>query len=102
MVDDAAKQDEPLSLAQTRVAYTLATERFAKRLLDRDIRSDIVSNVKTTVDRTARSDGFTEFMEDVKRSHDQQVKRRQRLRQNIATSVEQLNYADRSRDDYGL
>ena len=102
MVDDAAKQDEPLSLAQTRVAYTLATERFAKRLLDRGIRSDIVSNVKTTVDRTARSDGFAKLMEDVKRSHDQQVKRRQHLRQNTIASVERLDYADRSRDDYGL
>ena len=102
MVDDAAKQDEPLSLAQTRVAYTLATERFAKRLLDRGIRSDIVSNVKTTVDRTARSDGFAKLMEDVKRRHDQQVKRRQHLRQNTIASVERLDYADRSRDDYGL
>ena len=101
LVDEAAKQDEPLPLAQARTAYTLATERFAAQLTGR-IRSDIVRNAKDTVDRTARSDGFTKVMEDVKRSHDQKVRQRQHLRQNIAASVEQLNYADRSRDDYGL
>ena len=102
LVDEAAKQDEPLPLAQARTAYTLATERFAAQLTGR-VRSDVVRNAKDAVDRTARSDGFTGLMEDVKRSHDQKVRQRQqRLRQNIAASVEQLNYADRSRDDYGL
>ena len=100
LVDEAAKQDEPLPLAQARTAYTLATERFAAQLTGR-IRSDIVRNAKDTVDRTARSDGFTKVMEDVKRSHDQKVRQRQHLRQNIAASVEQLNYADHSRDGYG-
>ena len=102
LVDAASKQNEPLPLAQARTAYTLATERFAAQLTGR-IRSDIVRNAKDTVDRAARSDGFTKVMEDVKRSHDQKVRQRQqRLRQNIAASVEQLDYADRSRDDYGL
>lgn len=101
LVDEAAKQDEPLPLAQARTAYTLATERFAAQLTGR-IRSDIIRNAKDTVDRTARSDGFTKVMEDVKRGHDQKMRQRQHLRQNIATSVEQLDYADRSRDDYGL
>lgn len=101
LVDEAAKQDEPLPLAQARTAYTLATERFAAQLTGR-IRSDIVRNAKDTVDRTARSDGFTKVMEDVKRGYDQKVRQRQHLRQNIAASVEQLDYADRSRDDYGL
>ena len=90
LVDEAAKQDEPLPLAQARTAYTLATERFAAQLTGR-IRSDIVRNAKDTVDRTARSDGFTKVMEDVKRSHDQKVRQRQHLRQNIAASVEQLD-----------
>lgn len=103
LVDEAAKQDEPLPLAQARTAYTLATERFAAQLTKKGIRSDVVSNVKDMVDRTARSDGFTGLMEDVKLRYDQKMRQRQqRLRQNIATSVEQLNYADRSRDDYGL
>lgn len=101
LVDEAAKQDEPLPLAQARTAYTLATERFAAQLTGR-VRSDIVRNAKDAVDRTARSDGFTEFMEDVKRSHDQKMRQRQHLRQNIAASVEQLDYVDRSRDGYGL
>ena len=101
LVDEAAKQDEPLPLAQARTAYTLATERFAAQLTGR-IRSDIVRNAKDTVDRTARSDGFTKVMEDVKRSHDQKVRQRQHLRQNIAASVERLDYADRSRGDYEL
>lgn len=101
LVDEAAKQDEPLPLAQARTAYTLATERFAAQLTGR-VRSDIVRNAKDAVDRTARSDGFTKVMEDVKRSHDQKARQRQHLRQNIAASVEQLNNADRSRDDYGL
>lgn len=101
LVDEAAKQDEPLPLAQARTAYTLATERFAAQLTGR-IRSDIIRNAKDTVDRTARSDGFTKVMEDVKRGYDQKVRQRQHLRQNIAASVEQLDYADRSRDGYGL
>lgn len=103
LVDEAAKQDEPLPLAQARIAYTLATERFAAQLTKKGIRSDVVSNVKDMVDRTARSDGFTGLMEDMKLQYDQKVRQRQqRLRQNIAASVEQLNYADRSRDGYGL
>lgn len=103
LVDAAAKQNEPLPLAQARIAYTLATERFAAQLTKKGIRSDVVSNVKDMVDRTARSDGFTGLMEDMKLQYDQKVRQRQqRLRQNIAASVEQLDYADRSRDDYGL
>ena len=102
LVDAAAKQDEPLPLAQARIAYTLATERFAAQLTKKGIRSDVVSNVKDMVDRTARSDGFTGLMEDMKLQYDQKMRQRQRLRQNIAASVEQLDYADRSRDDYGL
>ena len=103
LVDEAAKQDEPLPLAQARTAYTLATERFAAQLTGR-IRSDIVRNAKDTVDRTARSDGFTKVMEGVKRSHDQKVRQRQqRLRQNIAASVEQLGSSTPHLDDgYGF
>ena len=103
LADAAAKRDEPLPLAQARIAYTLATERFAAQLSKKGIRDDIARNVKDTVDRTARSDGFTGLMEDVKLRYDQKMRQRQqRLRQNIAASVEQLDYADRSRDDYGL
>lgn len=102
LVDAAAKEDEPLLLAQVRTAYTLATERFAAQLTKKGIRSDVVRNAKDAVDRAVRSDAVTGLMEDVKRSHDQKVRQRQHLRQNIAASVEQLNYADRSRDDYGL
>lgn len=103
LVDAAAKQNEPLPLAQARIAYTLATERFAAQLTKKGIRDDIARNVKDTVDRAARSDGFTGLMEDVKLRYDQKMRQRQqRLRQNIAASVEQLDYADRSRDDYGL
>lgn len=102
LVDAASKQNEPLPLAQARIAYTLATERFAAQLTKKGIRDDIARNVKDTVDRTARSDGFTGLMEDVKLRYDQKVRQRQHLRQSIAASVEQLNYADRSRDDYGL
>lgn len=102
LVEAAAKQDEPLSLVQTRETFRVATGMLADRLIEKGIRPDIVRNVKEWADRSTKGDSFAEFMERVKRSHDQQVKRRQRLRQNIATSVEQLNYADRSRDDYGL
>lgn len=102
LVDDAAKQDEPLSLVQTRETFRVATGMLADRLIEKGIRPDIVRNVKEWADRSTKGDNFARFMEDVKRGHDQKVKQRQRLRQNIATSVEQLNYADRSRDDYGL
>lgn len=104
LVDEAAKQDEPLPLAQARIAFTLATERFAAQLTKRGIRSDVVSNVKDMVDRTVRSDGFTGLMEDVKLQYDQKVRQRQqRLRQNIATSVEQLGSSTPHLDDgYGF
>lgn len=102
LVDDAAKQDEPLSLVQTRETFRVATGMLADRLIEKGIRPDIVRNVKEWADKSTKSDSFARFMEDVKRSHDQKVRQRQRLRQNIATSVEQLDYADRSRDGYGL
>lgn len=102
LVDEAAKQDEPLSLVQSRETFRVATGMLADRLIDKGIRSDVVRNVKEWADKSTKGDNFARFMEAVKRSHDQKVRQRQRLRQNIATSVEQLDYADRSRDDYGL
>ena len=102
LVDEAAKQDEPLSLVQSRETFRVATGMLADRLIEKGIRSDVVRNVKEWADRSTKGDNFARFMEAVKRSHDQKVRQRQHLRQNIATSVEQLDYADRSRDDYGL
>lgn len=102
LVDAAAKQDEPLSLVQTRETFRVATGMLADRLIEKGVRPDIVRNTKEWADKSTKSDSFARFREDVKRSHDQKVRQRQRLRQNIAASVEQLNYADRSRDDYGL
>ena len=102
LTDEAAKQDEPLPLAQARETFRVATGMFADRLIEKGIRSDIVRNVKEWADGATKGDNFARFMEGVKRSHDQKVRHRQHLRQNIAASVEQLNYADRSRDDYGL
>lgn len=102
LVDEAAKQDEPLSLVQSRETFRVATGMLADRLIEKGIRSDVVRNVKEWADRSTKGDNFARFMEAVKRSHDQKVRQRQHLRQNIATSVEQLDYADRSRDGYGL
>ncbi len=102
LVEAAAKQDEPLSLVQTRETFRVATGMLADRLIEKGIQPDIVRNVKEWADRSTKGDNFARFMEGVKRSHDQKVRQRQHLRQNIAASVEQLNYADRSRDDYGL
>lgn len=102
LVDEATKQDEPLSLVQSRETFRVATGMLADRLIEKGIRSDVVRNVKEWADRSTKGDNFARFMEAVKRSHDQKVRQRQHLRQNIATSFEQLNYADRSRDDYGL
>ena len=102
LVDEAAKQDEPLSLVQSRETFRVATGMLADRLIEKGIRSDVVRNVKEWADRSTKGDNFARFMEAVKRSHDQKVRQRQHLRQNIAASVEQLNYADHSRDDYGL
>ena len=102
LADAAAKQDEPLSLVQTRETFRVATGMFAERLIAKGVRPDIVRNVKEWADKSTKSDSFASFREDVKRSHDQKVRQRQHLRQNIAASVEQLDYADRSRDDYGV
>ena len=102
LADEAAKRDEPLSLVQTRETFRVATGMLADRLIEKGIRPDIVRNVKAWADRSTKGDNFAEFMERVKRSHDQKMRQRQRLRQDIAASVEQLDYADRSRDDYGL
>lgn len=102
LVDEAAKQDEPLSLVQSRETFRVATGMLADRLIEKGIRPDIVRNVKEWADKSTKGDNFARFMEDVKLRYDQKVRQRQHLRQSIAASVEQLNYADRSRDDYGL
>lgn len=90
LVDEAAKQDEPLSLVQTRETFRVATGMLADRLIDKGIRSDVVRNVKEWADRSTKGDNFARFMEAVKRSHDQKVRQRQHLRQNIIASAEQL------------
>ena len=103
LVDEATKQDEPLSLVQSRETFRVATGMLADRLIEKGIRSDVVRNVKEWADRSTKGDNFARFMEAVKRSHDQKVRQRQHLRQNIATSVEQLGSSTPDLDDgYGF
>lgn len=103
LVDEAAKQDEPLSLAQTRETFRVATGMLADRLIDKGIRSDVVRNVKEWADRSTKGDNFARFMEAVERSHDQKVRQRQHLRQNIIASAEQLGSSTPDLDDgYGF
>ena len=103
LVDAAAKQDEPLSLVQTRETFRVATGMLADRFIEKGVRPDIVRNVKEWADKSTKSDSFARFREDVKRSHDQKVRQRQHLRQNIAASVEQLNSSTPDLDDgYGF
>lgn len=103
LVDEAAKQDEPLSLVQTRETFRVATGMLADRLIDKGIRSDVVRNVKEWADRSTKGDNFARFMEAVKRSHDQKVRQRQHLRQNIIASAEQLGSSTPDLDDgYGF
>ena len=103
LVDEAAKQDEPLSLAQSRETFRVATGMLADRLIEKGIRSDVVRNVKEWADRSTKGDNFARFMEAVKRSHDQKVRQRQHLRQNIIASAEQLGSSTPDLDDgYGF
>ena len=103
LVDAAAKQDEPLSLVQTRETFRVATGMLADRLIEKGVRPDIVRNVKEWADKSTKSDSFARFREDVKRSHDQKVRQRQRLRQNIIASAEQLGSSTPDLDDgYGF
>ena len=90
LVDEAAKQDEPLSLVQSRETFRVATGMLADRLIEKGIRSDVVRKVKEWADRSTKGDNFARFMEAVKRSRDQKVRQRQHLRQNIIASAEQL------------
>jgi ATP synthase F0 sector subunit B len=103
LVDEAAKQDEPLSLVQSRETFRVATGMLADRLIEKGIRSDVVRNVKEWADRSTKGDNFARFMEAVKRSHDQKVRQRQHLRQNIIASAEQLGSSTPHLDDgYGF
>ena len=103
LVDEAAKQNEPLSLVQSRETFRVATGMLADRLIEKGIRSDVVRNVKEWADRSTKGDNFARFMEAVKRSHDQKVRRRQHLRQNIIASAEQLGSSTPDLDDgYGF
>ena len=103
LVDAAAKQDEPLPLAQSRETFRVATGMLADRLIEKGIRSDVVRNVKEWADRSTKGDNFARFMEAVKRSHDQKVRQRQHLRQNIIASAEQLGSSTPDLDDgYGF
>ena len=103
LVDEAAKQDEPLSLVQSRETFRVATGMLADRLIEKGIRSDVVRNVKEWADRSTKGDNFARFMEAVKRSHDQKVRQRQHLRQNIIASAEQLGSSTPDLDDgYGF
>lgn len=103
LVDEATKQDEPLSLVQSRETFRVATGMLADRLIEKGIRPDIVRNVKEWADRSTKGDNFARFMEAVKRSHDQKVRQRQHLRQNIIASAEQLGSSTPDLDDgYGF
>lgn len=103
LVDEATKQDEPLSLVQSRETFRVATGMLADRLIEKGIRSDVVRNVKEWADRSTKGDNFVRFMEAVKRSHDQKVRQRQHLRQNIIASAEQLGSSTPDLDDgYGF
>ena len=103
LVDEAAKQDEPLPLVQSRETFRVATGMLADRLIEKGIRSDVVRNVKEWADRSTKGDNFARFMEAVKRSHDQKVRQRQHLRQNIIASAEQLASSTPDLDDgYGF
>ena len=103
LVDEATKQDEPLSLVQSRETFRVATGMLADRLIEKGIRSDVVRNVKEWADRSTKGDNFARFMEAVKRSHDQKVRQRQHLRQNIIASAEQLGSSTPDLDDgYGF
>ena len=103
LVDEAAKQDEPLSLVQSRETFRVATGMLADRLIEKGIRSDVERNVKEWADRSTKGDNFARFMEAVKRSHDQKVRQRQHLRQNIIASAEQLGSSTPDLDDgYGF
>lgn len=99
LVDEATKQDEPLSLVQSRETFRVATGMLADRLIEKGIRSDVVRNVKEWADRSTKGDNFARFMEAVKRSHDQKVRQRQHLRQNIIASAEQLGSSTPDLDD---
>lgn len=103
LVDEATKQDEPLSLVQSRETFRVATGMLVDRLIEKGIRSDVVRNVKEWADRSTKGDNFARFMEAVKRSHDQKVRQRQHLRQNIIASAEQLGSSTPDLDDgYGF
>lgn len=103
LVDKATKQDEPLSLVQSRETFRVATGMLADRLIEKGIQSDVVRNVKEWADRSTKGDNFARFMEAVKRSHDQKVRQRQHLRQNIIASAEQLGSSTPDLDDgYGF
>ena len=99
LVDEAAKQDEPLPLVQTRVIFKLATEMLAGRLKKKGIRRDIVDGVKAWADGYVKTPGFEKDMQGAKVAYDRRMERISRDYEQIRASAQQLDSLASDLDD---
>ena len=99
LVDDAAKQDEPMPLVQTRVIFKLATEMLAGRLKKKGIRFDIVDGVKAWADGYVKTPGFEKDMQGAKVAYDRRMERISRDYEQIRASAQQLDSLASDLDD---
>ncbi len=99
LVDEAAKQDEPLPLVQTRVIFKLATEMLAGRLKKKGIRFDIVDGVKAWADGYVKTPGFEKDMQGAKVAYDRRMERISRDYEQIRASAQQLDSLASDLDD---
>lgn len=92
LASQAASQDEPLTVAQGRAAYRIASGVFADYLTKQGrVRPDLVRNAKETVDRQAAGEGFANVLDGIKQQHAAKARQRQRLRETIETATRDLN-----------
>lgn len=104
LVDKAAKQDKPIPFVQVSETFRIATGMFADRLIEKEIRPDIVRNVKEWADKARNSPDLQKAMvEQAQQAYDQRMKRSQQIRQEISAYAESLNSSTPDLDDgYGF
>ena len=99
LVDEAAKQDEPIPLVQTRGIFKISSTLFANQLKKKGIRPDIVDRVKEWADGYVKTPYFEKDMEVAKAAYDRRMEGIRRDYERIRVSAQQLDSSTPDFDD---
>ena len=99
LVDEAAKQDEPIPLVQTRGIFKISSTLFANQLKKKGIRPDIVDRVKEWADGYVKTPYFEKDMEVAKAAYDRRMEGIRRDYERIRASAQQLDSSTPDFDD---